>query len=246
MQPIIERHQRIVLQFSGGKDSLAVLELCKPYWDRIMVLWLNTGAALPETLQQMREIEAKVPHFLEWPSDQPRQILFHGYPSDIVPMTHTEMGRLIDDHTKPLLQPYYQCCAANIWEPLQQATQLCGATLVIRGQRNAEAKKSPVRSGDVIDGVEYLFPIEDWSGEQVRDYLIQQSVELPEHYRQFDSSLDCWNCSAYLQENVGKLDYLRTHHADKARELERRIRFIGDAVQQEQMHIEQFLGEGHD
>jgi len=36
-----------VLQFSGGKDSLACLYLLKPRWHEIMVLWLSTPAVLP-------------------------------------------------------------------------------------------------------------------------------------------------------------------------------------------------------
>lgn len=45
MKHIIDRHERVVLFFSGGKDSLTCLLLLRPYWDRLTVCWINTGAA---------------------------------------------------------------------------------------------------------------------------------------------------------------------------------------------------------
>ena len=56
MQNIIERHERIALQVSGGRDSIACLYLMRPYWDRVTVYWLDTGAAYPETVSLMQRI----------------------------------------------------------------------------------------------------------------------------------------------------------------------------------------------
>lgn len=245
MNTLFDRHQRIVLQFSGGKDSLATLAWCRPYWDRLIVLWLNTGAALPETIQQMAAIRTLVPHFREVRSNQPAQLERHGYPADLLPSSHTELGCLADGVRHPLLQPYFQCCHDNLWLPLHQATFDLGATLIIRGQRQEETKKAPLRSGDVIDGIEYFFPLEDWSGAQVRAYLAQQEIALPPHYAAFDSSLDCWSCTAYLGENIGKLGYLEQAHPALGAELRRRITLIRDAARHEQRQLEQFLEDEH-
>ena len=56
MREYLDRHDKIALQFSGGKDSLAVLYLCKEWWNKITVVWLNTGSAFPETIAQMEGI----------------------------------------------------------------------------------------------------------------------------------------------------------------------------------------------
>jgi 3'-phosphoadenosine 5'-phosphosulfate sulfotransferase (PAPS reductase)/FAD synthetase len=58
----IERHKpgKAVLQFSGGKDSLACLLLLRPWWDRLTVMWVNTGAAFPETLELMEAVRSRV------------------------------------------------------------------------------------------------------------------------------------------------------------------------------------------
>jgi phosphoadenosine phosphosulfate reductase len=84
-----------------------------------------------------------------------------------------------------------------------------GMTLVIRGQRNAEARKSPIRNGHVEDGVSYWFPIEEWTDAQVRSFL---GDRLPAHYALFDSSLDCRTCTGYLNANRGKLTYIEREY----------------------------------
>ena len=61
MQDIIERHDLIALQLSGGRDSIACLYLLKPYWDRLTVYWLDTGAAFPETVSLMQQVRDKPP-----------------------------------------------------------------------------------------------------------------------------------------------------------------------------------------
>jgi 3'-phosphoadenosine 5'-phosphosulfate sulfotransferase (PAPS reductase)/FAD synthetase len=217
-----------VLQFSGGKDSLACLELLRPEWDDITVLWVNTGAAFPETENLMRALN--VPHFLEVKSDQPSQIMKYGWPVDIVPVTHTDFGRKVEDHQKQLMQPSQLCCSMNIWQPMMKASKDLGATTIIRGQRNAEARKSPIRSGHIEDGIEYLFPIEDWTSQQVRDFL---SETLPAHYAYVDTSLDCWDCTAYLNENVGKMHYMQDFHPEKYLIVNQRLKEIRHAVQSE-------------
>ncbi|WP_042693646.1 phosphoadenosine phosphosulfate reductase family protein [Azospirillum sp. B506] len=48
---MIEGHQRIILQYSGGKDSTAMLYLARPFLDRIDVVFANAGAPYPHVLQ---------------------------------------------------------------------------------------------------------------------------------------------------------------------------------------------------
>jgi phosphoadenosine phosphosulfate reductase len=114
---------------------------------------------------------------------------------------------------------------------------------VIRGQRNDEALKSPIRSGSVIGGVEYLFPIQNWSRAQVVQYLIKENVKLPRHYGSFDSSVDCLHCTGYLGENRGKMAWLEENHITAAKEVARRLRFIKSAVMVELTHISNALEE---
>ena len=209
-----DRHQSIVLQFSGGKDSLACLYLLREYWDRIVVLWVNTGAAFPETVAQMEAIRKLVPHFVEVKSDQPANVAAEGQPSDLISWWDTRLGRSFHSGRSFKVQSPFQCCLANIWEPLDNATRALGATLIIRGQRGEDHRKGPMRDGMVHDGIEFWFPIEKWSGEQVRGFLTSQGVALPPNYAFVDSSLDCWSCTAYLDENEGKFRYMKDRHPE--------------------------------
>ena len=40
-------HKHAVLQFSGGKDSTALMYLARPWLDRITVIFGETGATFP-------------------------------------------------------------------------------------------------------------------------------------------------------------------------------------------------------
>ena len=53
------------LLFSGGKDSLACLYLYRDVWDRLPVIWVNTGAAYPEMIEYMEGWKRRRPHFIE-------------------------------------------------------------------------------------------------------------------------------------------------------------------------------------
>ena len=236
MHSIIERHTKIALQFSGGKDSLACLFLLRPYWDKLTVFWVNTSAVFPETLDIMNQVRAMVPHFIEIKSNALEDVEYNGFPVDILPETRTGFGRLVDGHTKPVMRLSSICCATNIWAPMLEAMKTFGATLIIRGQRVSETRKSPVKSGDVIDGVEYLFPIESWSAESVRGFL---GDRLPSHYRYTETSLDCWHCTAYLFENLGKWKYMREFHPEKLVHVRAKLFDLRSAVRRESAIIDE-------
>lgn len=234
LAPIIERHTKPVLQFSGGKDSLACLYLLEPFWGRLTVAWCNTGDAFPETVELMAKVRELVPHFLEVKSDQPAQIEKWGYPTDVLPVrSHASIMFLVHPHARQKLQGCFACCADNLWEPMQREMQRIGATLIIRGQRLAEVQRSPVRSGDVIGGVEFLFPIEDWTGGQVREYVASKPLGLPENYRYMDTGLDCMHCTGHLFENIGKRRYMAERHPEAYNEVSRRLDVIASAVSRE-------------
>ena len=238
MKHILDRHERIALLFSGGKDSLACLLLLRPYWDRLTVIWVNTGAAFPETIEIMERVRATVKNFVEVTSNVLEDVARNGFPVDILPFTRTVLGRILDGHTKPLMRLSAACCATNRWFPLFTATKALGATLVITGRRASDHRKPPEKSGDVVNGVEYFCPIETWSADAVRSFLGER---LPAHYRYTESSLECWNCTAYLYEDAGRMTYMRRFHPDKLVYVEKRLSDLRDAVNEELTHVNTYL-----
>lgn len=227
MDAIIQRHERIALQFSGGRDSLACLYLMRPYWDRLTVYWCDTGAAYPETVQTMLKVRKMVPHFAVIQGQQPQVIEQFGMPSDLVPASATPIGRLAGG-SAPAIQDRYSCCARSMMIPTHERMLADGITLIIRGQKNADRLKSPVRSGDVIDGIEYLFPIQDWSKRQVMDYLREQGAPVPRFYEMLNGQPDCMTCSAWWEE--GAMAYLKRYHYDQHQQNLVRLDLINKAV----------------
>lgn len=204
-----------ILQFSGGKDSLACLYLLKNEWDTLKVVWVNAGAAYPETLEYMEYWKKIIPNFVEIRGNQPEQIALNGYPSDIVPINDTVIGREFTNGAGPLVQSYLNCCAENIWLPMVKAIKAFGATEVIRGQRQEDNRKSKLKDGEVIDGVKYTFPIFDWSEEKVFEYLSKVNAYMPKGYALGEKTgRDCWDCTAYLDENLQRIKNLPNDKRD--------------------------------
>lgn len=228
MIEILDRHERIALQVSGGRDSIACLYLMRPYLDRLTVYWVNTGAAFPETVSIMEKVRAMAPNFVEIDGNQPGIIAQSGYPSDLVPASRTPVGLLGSGSNEVMLQDRYSCCSQVFMLPLHERMIQDGITLVVRGQKNADHLKSPVKSGFIDLGIEYLFPIEDWSVRQVMDYLRQEDAPIPRFYEMLDGAPDCMTCSAWWENGAAK--YLKRYHYPEYQEVQRRLDIINKAV----------------
>lgn len=228
MDEIIGRHQRIALQFSGGRDSLACLYLMRPYWDRLTVYWCDTGAAYPETIALMEKVRDMVPNFARIEGRQPQVIEAFGIPSDIVPVNATPVGRFVGDEAAPLIQDRYSCCIRSMMEPTHERMIADGITLIIRGQKQKDRLKSRVRSGDAHDGIEYLFPIEDWDTAQVMRFLKDEGAPLPRFYEMLNGMPDCMTCSAWWEEGAAK--YLKRYHHTQYLGNQKRLDIINAAV----------------
>lgn len=222
------RHRRIAFQLSGGRDSIACLYLLRDYLEHITVYWVNTGAAFPETVDVMAKLRSMCPNFVEIDGAQPAHIKQHGIPSDLVPVSATVIGRAVSEAPVPKIIDRYTCCAGVMMIPMQQRMIADGITLVIRGQKNADTIKSPTRSGDVVDGVEYLFPIEGWTTRNVMEYLKAEHAPIPRFYQMLNSAPDCMTCSAYWEEGVSQ--YLKRYHFPHYNIVQDRLKTIRDAV----------------
>lgn len=204
----VRAHTHPVLFFSAGKDSLALLLLLSELLDDITVVWANPGSPHERTLQYMRRIAAEVPKFVTLHGRQPEWVKRFGHPADVVPARCTVDGRC-GNEPDILVQPFYTCCWENLWKPMKQYIEACGTTLVIRGQRHDESLKNNNCDAEVsvVDGVTYWHPLHNWSEADVYAYLDRQGVGLPPFYADgARSSVDCWDCTAYLDR--GTLDVL--------------------------------------
>lgn len=236
---VLDKHKKIALQCSGGKDSLALLHLMWPFWDKLTVYWLDTGDSFPETEARMADIAAKVPHFERIQGYQPQVIAQFGIPSDLVPAAATPMG-IAATGQGVLMQDRYSCCMRSLMLPMHEKMVADGITLIVRGQKNADRMKSPLRSGAVENGIEYLFPLEEWDDTRVYQYLRMNDIELPRFYEHMNGSPDCMHCSAYWEE--GRAQYLKKHHPEAYQEYQRRLNAISAATAEAISHFNIEIG----
>jgi phosphoadenosine phosphosulfate reductase len=228
LEAFLSRHEMVALQFSAGKDSRACLKLLTPYLDQIVVLWANSGNPYPETITYMDEIYSMVPHFVEVLGEQPEWTLQYGMPVDVMPVSASAFKSQMHGREVPLLQPFNQCCAHNLWQPMARWMVENQVTGLIRGQKSCDSLAPPYKSGDILGGIEFFHPIEDWSNGQVFDFL---GADVPPSYaRGLPSSLDCLNCTAYVKENKGRLADLDLIYPPAAKQIRSVHAFLRDEL----------------
>lgn len=222
------RHTNIAFQFSGGKDSTAALYLLEDYWPRMTVFWCAADP-LPELREYVERIASDLPSFVEVPGGLQASVDRYGLPSDLVPYDATESARLLNVGGPVKLQERYACCFRSIMAPMYGAMLERGVTLVIRGQKGGDELKGPLSSGDVVDGIEYVYPIEQWTDKNVFDFLRLKGVEIPRYYSEgMSHSFDCATCTAWLHEPRGA--YLKKHYPERYQEYREKLATVARAA----------------
>jgi len=229
-----------VLQFSGGKDSLATLLLLKDQLHEITVLWADSGDSFLETYAQMEKVKAFCPNFEVVKGDQPKVIADRGYPSDVLPVRNHKVIQGLISIERVKLQGFLECCLSSFLMPMERRSKDLGATEIIRGVKKCDVIKGPTRDGDVIDGVLYRNPIWDWTEDQVMDFIKDSELRSP-HYDLAHTSMDCMHCTAYLNDNHWKLPYLDKHYPDVGAEVRRRLKLIKLEVDNDMQHLNRIL-----
>ncbi len=227
---LIGHHERIALQFSGGRDSLALLLALRPYWPRLTVYYTNSGDPYPETKGLVDAVKHVVPRFVEIEGRVAGVHAEFGLPSDVLqPGVGYQFARTDIEGYVPLIDRHF-CCMKSIMEPMHERMKADGITLLLRGQRSEESTKSHVKSGEVIDGIQIAFPINDWTTQQVEQFIEQCGVPPPPFYAHgLTSSPDCMRCTAWLEHGAHK--YLSKVHPAVAAEVNERLAKIKVVVQ---------------
>lgn len=201
----------MALAFSGGKDSMACLHLMRDQLN--CAIYIDTGFTYPET-DDMVAYAATMISVHRVTSDRQGQNDREGIPAEIVPINWTRQGQAIAGPQPVMLQSYLGCCWDNISAPLWDTVKRLGVTTLVTGQRKEDTYKAPIRSFGMFEGVTRLHPIEDWTTQQVLDYL-RTKMEIPPHYALQHSSLDCYDCTGFSRESQDRIAWTKSTHPDK-------------------------------
>lgn len=217
MTPEIEqafaRHERVGFQFSGGRDSLAALYFLRPYWERMTVYHTDAGEQFPETKALVDRVAAEIPRFVRIPGLLHETRRLRGFPSDIVPTDNTPVGLMVSGAAVKIIDRY-ECCFHSVMYPMHQKMLEDGITLIVRGQRDSDYVRPPMRSGEQDGGVEVLYPIQAWNDEQVLAYLDRIGVKPAPFYAEgLRTTPECMTCTAWWDDR--RAAYLKRHHPDK-------------------------------
>ena len=226
---VFDRHERIAFQFSGGKDSTAALMLLRPFWDRFTVYFCDSGDSMPETLQVVDQVAAMVPRFALIAGRVHETRARWGMPTDLLPWTSAYAAHHHNTGYTPLMQDRVACCSRSVMAPLHERMVQDGVTLIIRGQKDCDQHKGALRSGDVAEGFEFLYPVQGWSDAQCFDAMRAAGIEPQRFYSEgLTHSGDCATCTAWCEDD--RASYLSKYHPVKFLEYRDNLRVISDAI----------------
>jgi 3'-phosphoadenosine 5'-phosphosulfate sulfotransferase (PAPS reductase)/FAD synthetase len=217
-------HERIALAFSGGKDSTCVVELLREFLPRVTIYHLNTGDLLPEISESVERVRHSAPSFVTIERDISAWLKVYGLPTDLLPYTAHPVGVEMGEPRKTRLIGRYDCCFANLMWPLYERVKADGNTMLIRGTKFIDIKRMPAADGDVLDGVELYYPIQDWNNQQVRSYLAKRGIPLPRLYQYMTNSPECARCSAWWNE--GRAEYLKEFYPQIFADYDARLQLV--------------------
>jgi 3'-phosphoadenosine 5'-phosphosulfate sulfotransferase (PAPS reductase)/FAD synthetase len=194
----VEKHGQCALLYSGGIESSLLLHLAAPRRDRISVYTVRTGAEFPHMMdfidRTLRDWEHRVitvnlgASFGEL-----------GLPASAVPIEHVPgIASTININERlPRIVPWPFCCARNRWQPGCEAIKADGIGAVIHGQRAGDYPRHTPTPLE-YPGLELVAPLWSASRAEVQAAVSTLGIELPDHYGEYPSSLDCSVCPSSL------------------------------------------------
>ena len=233
----------MIIYFSGGKDSLAVLHLFKDDPALECVYFADTGDVYPHVMDFVVDTCEKFKVPLEIVKPKMIQADYHkkfGLPSDLLPVVRTpENFTFRGSNGEQKLQSYIQCCANMAWLPMQEKAM--GKT-VYRGIKKSDEHEAVNNQGfDQSTGINYFNPIWDWTDDDVFEYLKKNNIEPARHYKQVNTSMDCVGCTAFTHSPSAKerLRWTKENYPSYWPEIKRRFAVVNEAIKEEAKLIDE-------
>ncbi|MBX9746450.1 MAG: phosphoadenosine phosphosulfate reductase family protein [Hyphomonadaceae bacterium] len=218
----------VFIAFSGGKDSIALAHLFRPWRNRVRLLWVNTGYMAPHMVEFVRGhareftlTEITGPPILEnWsrcgpPSEvvEPKRSVSLGGDPAAATVAAFRAGTALE--TGRVVQTLHTCCGANKMAPLLEYVHAASPCVLAHGERLDESNGLAVLPQHThADDVISIAPLWNWTQADVLTYLSEAGIALPAQYAEWVNSIECLICPAQLSRE--RLDYLDRHAPEAA------------------------------
>jgi len=194
IQPKIEASEKIIkkaiknykptaIAFSGGSDSLVILNLSLPYYWDIPVIFVDTHYQFPETYKYIDYLEKEWNlNLFRFKAEKPRY-------DDFL----SKYGEDTEDF-------YFNCCMYHKISILMKSIKDLNLKSLIVGIRAVEhperAKETYISYKENLDPPHFrIHPILDWTRQDIIDYTLLFSLPINPLYKKGYTSLGCIYCT---------------------------------------------------
>jgi phosphoadenosine phosphosulfate reductase len=94
----------------------------------------------------------------------------------------------------------------------------------------------PLKSGDSLDGFEFCYPIENWSHDDVLNYLQEIGAPLHPCYAHGVTGVDCLHCTAWWNES--HLPFIKERYPSVYLVVREKIKHIQQVVTEHMAHLQ--------
>lgn len=185
----------VTVSFSGGKDSLVVLDLVSSVRRDFTTMFIDTGLEHPWTREYVSEFSR----------------------SQGVPIVTASAGDAFDDNFTafgPPAKDFRWCCKVCKLAPVSKLIEerFPKGTLTVEGNRRLEsfsrASLELVDENPFVPGQVMVNPLRDWTGLDVWLYILWRGLEFNPLYRQDIERVGCWMCPSALASETAEVSRL--------------------------------------
>ena len=195
----ISDHQRIFMSFSGGKDSMVLLDLVYQVKPDIKVVGIDTGYEFPETIKFTDKIVKKYKLNFEWlgPIGKQHSEIIHKYGGIAKKFGVSTPGASIDRFYPPeeeIRDGQWFCCAMK--EPaLQNFLNRKEYDAWITGLRADETENRRLTPIFQKGRIAKVNPIIFWTLDDIWAYIKDNKLDYHSKYDEGYKSLGCQPCT---------------------------------------------------
>ncbi|MGP8322741.1 MAG: phosphoadenosine phosphosulfate reductase domain-containing protein, partial [Methanosarcinaceae archaeon] len=193
----------VTVSYSGGKDSLATLQLVSECMDDYEIIFADTGLEFPETVENVQVAVKR-----------------YGHPLRLISVGDA-FWRSVNDFGPPSVEVRW-CCKVCKLGPITQLIEenYENGCLSYIGQRkyesSARAKSERVWKNPWVGNQVGAAPIQDWTALHVWLYIFRTGAPYNPLYEQGFDRIGCWLCPS---SSLADLVLLKETHPDMEKRL---------------------------